>query len=37
MKVSAKNIEKMTSSLDEGVDFWNRIVGPRGDANSGTG
>ena len=37
MKVSAKNREKMTTSIDEGVDLWNRIVGPRGDANSGTG
>ena len=27
----------MTTSIDEGVDLWNRIVGPRGDANSGTG
>jgi len=27
----------MTTSIHEGVDLWNRIVGPRGDANSGTG
>jgi len=46
MKVSAKDLhriireeQEMTrrKSLYEGVDLWNRIVGPRGDANSGTG
>ena len=35
MKVSAKDLHR--KSLYEGVDLWNRIIGPRGDANRGTG